>query len=288
MLELGTLNGPHGIPIYFQRMPEFVRAVSMAWVIFVGAGDDESVSEHGAYHWFEHLTLNGTKKYPKGNSQIRIPITRLGGRIGALTCKTHTKFHVKVPVRAWREGLSMITELWSQPLNSLEAAKHEREIIRQEIVRSNSDAERLSEAVIPELLWPGHPYGHRTLGSEASLDKIDLSALPIIYRAGYDRSRAVLFVIGNIDPNELQAEVAKLADTMPDNGLSERRRPVCEVPLPVWNKNGLNQIETNFSSSIIEIVFPLPFHSAWRAPACLQRRCIGHVSPWRRLLRLQD
>src|SRR3989344_2325672 len=113
MIALQKLEGPYGIPVYYQRMPEVVRSVSMAWVIFAGAADDASVGAPGLYHWFEHVPFRGTKKYPGGYQDIKGRFTRYGGAINAWTSLHATKYHAHVPVKVWPEALSVITDLFA-------------------------------------------------------------------------------------------------------------------------------------------------------------------------------
>ena len=90
MTDFQQLTGPDGIPIYFQHVP--VKSVSVYWLVFVGSADDETVGNHGIYHWFEHIPSRGTAKYPGGYRDTEARLVRHGGSAGASTDYDHTSY----------------------------------------------------------------------------------------------------------------------------------------------------------------------------------------------------
>ncbi len=254
MLAFEKLEGPFRIPIYYQRMPDIIRSVSMAWVVFAGAADDELVGAPGLYHWLEHVPFCGTKKYPLGTDEI---FTRYNGKPNARTNTLGTFYHVHVPLVVWKTALSVITDLFAQPLLREKDIEAERKIIGEEIKTRTSDSQGYAYYQFPKIIWPRHPYGHHTLGSEETLRSMNLSALRKAYELGYDRSRCALFFVGNIAKKELLAELENLSSILPDNGLSELRSPSSKGEMP-WHHGGeITVEETTFNSSIVMMLFPV-------------------------------
>ncbi len=256
MIHLKKIKGPFGIPIYHQRMPEIVKSVGMTWVMFTGAADDESVGKPGLYHWFEHIPFRGTKKYPNGYQDTKGRLTKYGGSLGGGTGMQATRYEAVVPLKIWKEGLSVVTDIFSQPLIRDVDVAAERSIIHQEIVGKLGSSREQSEYQLNGILHPGHPFGHPILGDHAGLNNMDASTLRKAYKSGYDHSRSALFVCGNISQNELLDEVDKLKLTLPDNGLSERRSFQSFGTVP-WTKEKLTVWKTSFSSSMVYLLFPL-------------------------------
>lgn len=257
MIEIERLNGPYGIPVLYQRMPDMVKSAAITWVVFTGAADDESVGKHGLYHWFEHVPFRGTMRYSGGYAATKGWATKYNGRVGAYTNMQSTVYHSFVPLSVWREALSVVTDLFAKPLVREDDVKAERDIIRQEIAGNLGQAERSAFMMnLPKVLFPGHPFGHPVVGTEETLDQMDAATLRKAYKAGYDRSRAVLFVIGNIPVSELMEELDDLKAILPDNGLSERRVPADRGTLPEWKAGEVTEIETQFASSVVLMLFP--------------------------------
>jgi len=258
MISFKKLEGPYGIPVYFQHMPDMVQSVSMSWTILVGSADDESVGAPGLYHWFEHVPFRGTKEYPGGYKEIKKPFTKNGGFINASTGQQSTNYFATVPLKIWRESLSIITDLLSQPLLTEEGINAEREIIVQEIAQRRATSRGNAFYELPAILWPDHPLGHNVLGSEETLRSMTASVMQAAHKANYDRSRCVFFIAGNIDEDELMFELKKAAAVIPDHGLSEKRVPESYGPLPAWKNGQITTIETSFKSSVIFSLFPIP------------------------------
>ncbi len=257
MLEIQTIIGPHGIPILYQRMPEMVKSVSLSWTIFTGSADDESVGKPGLYHWFEHVPFRGTVKYPGGYNATRGWATKFGGYVNAYTDQQKTTYLCSVPLIAWKQGLSVITDLFAQPIIRDLDIKAERDIIRQEIARAHGTLLGSANRKLLDKIYENHPFGHQVLGTEESLDSMDSSLLRLAHKKGYDRSRALLIIIGNIPFEEVLKELSELAEIIPDNSLTERRKPSLYTELPIWNGGKTHIIDTKFSSSVVYMLFPI-------------------------------
>ncbi|HAO65026.1 TPA: hypothetical protein DCQ44_03550 [Candidatus Taylorbacteria bacterium] len=258
MINFKKLDGPYGIPIYFQKLPDIVQSVAMEWVIFTGAADDQNVGTNGAHHWFEHAPFRGTKKFPGGYAAIIGPFTRYGGDINAHTNLVSTGYEAHVQKKQWKQALEVITDLWSQPLLEDAGINAERTIIIEEIRQSKSMAIRAAYYHLFNHIWPNHPLGHHTLGTEESLKSITPAQLRSAHKLGYDRSRASLFISGNLDEKEILAYATECFKVTPDNGLTERHAVASFGPLPALKLGEETIIETEFGSSIVIMLFPVP------------------------------
>ncbi len=256
MIDFQRLDGPDGLPIYYQRLP--VRSVSIYWLVFVGSADDESVGLPGIYHWFEHIPSRGTRKYPGGYFDTEARLVRHGGSAGAETGYTHTAYYADVPRRVWTMALDILTDMIAQPLLRVEDIEAEREIIQQEIEEWHSSPYGESMCVLPSLLWPEHALGHDQLGSRKSLRAMNPSLLQEAHARGYSRSRCVLFLVGDLDEQVVLDEVSAAIANLSAAPLSERRRPASYGPLPAWKGGCRTVYPTKHDDSAIYLLFPLP------------------------------
>lgn len=258
MITFERLDGPHGIPVYFQKLPELVNSVSLRWVMFVGSADDEDAGAPGVYHWFEHVPFRGTRKFPGGYAATQGRFSRYGGYVGAHTGHTRTAYDTFVPKRLWKEALELITDLMAQPLLGEDAIVAERQIIREELNTAVSEAQGRAMYDLPSLLWPGHPLGHDALGTEATLYAMDPALLTKAQEQAYTRSRCVLLVAGDIPRDELLDAIASCAEVIPQRPLSERRATAAYGPLPVWKEGRVTEVATSFPTSVTLFLFPVP------------------------------
>jgi predicted Zn-dependent peptidase len=256
MIDFEVLDGPGGIPIYFQSLP--VKTVSVYWLVFTGSADDDDIGAHGIYHWFEHLPSRGTERYPGGYQDTEARLVRYGGDASAETGYNYTGYSAYVPKRVWIDAFDILTDMIAAPLLREEDILGEREVIRQEIDEWYSSPYGQSLCELPGLLWPGHPLGHDQLGSHESLDSISPQLLRKAHEKGYSRSRCVLMVAGNLTKEEVLNEVAERVDRLPDLPLETRRAPIHYGPLPAWRPGETNIIETTHDDSIVYLMFPMP------------------------------
>jgi len=255
MIELKKLDGPFGIPVYHQQMPEMVRAASLGWLIFTGAADDTSIASPGLHHWFEHVPFRGTKKYPAGASDILGPFNNMNGYINAWTNHEATCYYGHVHDTQWKKALDVVTDMVANPLITDEGVEAERKVIHQEIAGSKDSAGGFARYELPGLLYPGHPFGHPVLGSEKTLAMMNAETLRRAHRLGYCRSRAVFFCVGNMSERELLDKLHGAAAELPSKAFEPRRKPYYFGPLPEWRTDTI-EIETEFEASVVMMLFP--------------------------------
>jgi len=294
MIELKKLDGPLGIPVYHQRMPDMVKSVSMGWLILTGSADDTAIGSPGLHHWFEHVPFRGTKKFPRGAADIEGPFVSMNGYVNAWTDNEATCYHGTVHDTQWRKLLAVITDMVANPLLKAESVEAERKVIHQEIIGKLGSVEGHMQYQMPKILYPGHPFGHHTLGSEESLGTMDVATLKRAHQLGYSRSRAVFICIGNMSEEELLRELEPLAEELPYNGVVSRRGPAYFGPLPAW-QSGVTEHETEFAASIVNMLFPLPSNDGQipemmtTTQMCGLLDCIfengGMTSPLKRIVR---
>ncbi len=256
MQEFKKLLGASDIPVYFQKMPDIVESVSMAWVLFTGASDDRSVGDDGLYHWFEHIPFRGTKFFPNGYADTKGKVAQFGGTSGASTTMHSTNFICSMPREFWKDGFLLISDLFGRPLITPEGVEAERQIIFEEIRKMQSSLQRIALLQLQDILWSDkHPFGRSVFGTEKSLSSMNVETLRKAFSMGYDRKRAMLVCSGNITEQELLDTLYACENILPDNDLSPISQPKYFGPLP-W-KSSITDVSTDFSSSLAQKIFPI-------------------------------
>lgn len=255
MIDFEQLEGPFGVPLYFQHLP--VNTVSVYCLMFVGSADDEVAGGHGIYHWFEHIPSRGTQKYPGGYLDTEARLVRHGGGSDAETGFTYTGFSADVPKRVWPDALDILADMIAQPLLRLDDIEAEREIILQEIDEWHSSPYSNSICNLPSILWNGHPLGHDQLGTPESLRSIDPTMLRQAHELGYSRNRCAIFVSGDIERAQLMDVVAKCFERLPDRPVTPRTQPASYGALPTWKAGETTVVETGYEDSVAYLLFPV-------------------------------
>lgn len=258
MISFQKLAGPHGIPVYFQPLPNLIKSVSIRLLVFVGAADDEFGGQPGVYHWFEHVPFRGTERFPGGYRDTANHFDHVSGKVRAHTGYQRTAYYAHVPKDQWSKALEVVVDLVFHPLLTDEGINAERTVIFEELSTFLSSAPGYAWYHAYQMLWPGHPFGHPILGSEDNLQAMDAIMLRAARETGYSRNRCVLLVAGDISENEVLHTLDLLADRLPDNNLSERRAPASYGTLPTWQNGQQHVMDTPFGSSVIFLTFSVP------------------------------
>ncbi len=257
MLKFKRLEGPCDIPVFYQHLPDTVRGTAIGLTVFTGSADDTLVGEPGIYHWFEHVPFRGTVKFPGGYLATKGPVTRVGGRVGAWTSRFCTNYWATVPTRHLGVGMDIVVDLVAQPLLTDEVIVAEREIIGQEIRESLGSANGSIGYKLGSILWGSHPIANPVLGSMESLRSMTPDSLRIARRMGYDRSRMAFFISTALSEKEVLAMLRGRFDVLPSNGLNERRTGA-SYGLLRWAQGKRTEFQTEFSSSVVKVLFELP------------------------------
>ncbi len=143
-----------------------------------------------------------------GGNVIRRSITAAGGRLGGLVLQDALEFTATAPSGALREGLTDLAEIVCRPQLADEnidwAVTRTREQQEEEPVGAVETAARQSH----ELLFAGHPYYSRCLGTPASLAVITPDRVRAAYQGYLSPSNTVVTIVGRCDPEVARAELA--------------------------------------------------------------------------------
>lgn len=137
-------------------------------------------------------------------------IARLGGRLETEVGPDATVLSVTVLARAVGPALDLLADIVLRPW--FEAGEFER--VRDErisrLIQLRDLPPAVAERAFLQLLYPGHPYGHLPLGTEAALRALTLDDVRALHRRAYVLSRATLVVAGDGE-HALVAEAAARA-----------------------------------------------------------------------------
>jgi predicted Zn-dependent peptidase len=288
MLNLLQIAGPHGVPVYYQHIPN-APIISLRWIMFVGSNDDGVIGLPGLYHWFEHVPFQGTKRFPNGYDDTFGLITAAGGMLNAGTSNDFTVFEVDVSHKDWRLAFDLLTDLVAEPLLEKAGIEAERAIVCEEWAQGQSNPGIVGYERIKAFLWPDHPCGHPIIGYRESLDEMMSEHLYAAQIAGYCRRRLVLVIVGPLSYAEMLPTLTECIERIPDRGLAERRQPACYGPMPAWPAGQKLSFDFPFTTSFAGISFPCQPRAGLEqyARQCILDGMLGTpmIGPLERILR---
>lgn len=205
------------------EMPH-TRSVSICVLVGVGSRY-ESDEEAGLSHFLEHMVFKGTKMRPEPQ-QISAAIEGVGGVINAATEHELTVYWCKVAQPYFEESLALLFDILRNSLYEPDDIEKERHVIFEELGMINDYPTYKVEALIDEMLWPGHPLGRDIGGTRESVAGITREMILDFVSAYYTPDNMVVSVAGNVSHDDVVAQVRRLSEgwqTGGDSNTGERR-----------------------------------------------------------------
>lgn len=178
----------------------------------------EEDDERGFSHFTEHMAFNGSRHFPgKGivNTLERHDI-KFGYDINAYTSHDFTVFNIS-SVDALDSGemadtcLLMLKDISMDLTFADDAIEAERKIILREWEQGNGAAERIVTRMLPVLFGPSSRYSFRMpIGTPEVIANFNPERLRAFYRKWYQPQHQSIFVVGYVDPREIERKIREI------------------------------------------------------------------------------
>ncbi len=245
--KLKLANGLSVLLIEDHKAP--VVSVQM-WVNTGSA--DETRGEEGISHFIEHLVFKGTEKY--GVGEIASSVEAAGGELNAYTSFDQTVFYVTISKQFADVGLDVIGEMMGFPRFDAGEIDNEREVVLEEIKRSNDSPGREVSRLLFSTVYKKHPYGIPVIGYDRIIRKVSRKTLLNYYTSRYVPDNMLLVVAGDFSAKAMAAQVKSVFGRLKKFKVRKVKRPreAKQTRPRLAVKKGKVE-ETNF-------------HIAWRVP----------------------
>jgi predicted Zn-dependent peptidase len=231
-----------GIRLVTEPMTD-VRSVTVG--VWVGTGSrDEDEARSGASHFLEHLLFKGTASWSAAD--IAEAVDEVGGDMNAFTTKEYTAFYIRLLSEDLPLGLDVLGAIMTDPALRPEDIEAERQVILDEILMHADEPSDLAAEQCTGAMFPDHPLGREVLGAPTSVSALDASEIRCFFDKHYRNGNLVLSAAGDLDHDQLAAEVERrfagrsggcaperLSPTAPVETLVVTRRPTEQVHLVV-------------------------------------------------------
>ena len=170
---------------------------SVATSVMVGVGSRyETPQINGISHFLEHMVFKGTKKYP--TTEDVNTIERAGGLQNAYTDIDITNYQSKALSTDWELALDINRELAIAPLLEQKHVDKERDVIIEEMKRSEDEPAVKVGETFHEMLYPGTKLGMPVIGKEKSLRACASNELKAYHDQWYTPDKIVVVLAGKI------------------------------------------------------------------------------------------
>jgi predicted Zn-dependent peptidase len=184
----------NGLTLITECMPQ-AKGVAAGFWIRAGTRH-ESLKDHGASHFLEHLLFKGTRS--RSALQLAQMIDRVGGDFNAFTTRENTCFHILMLRRDLPLALDILSDVFKYSELSTDEVEREREVILQEMTMVEENPEEMAFDVFLDQVYEGSPLGRPILGSRQSIKKMTRDQLFRFYDQHYQPKNLVVSVAGNV------------------------------------------------------------------------------------------
>ncbi len=260
---------PSGLEIVIE--PRTTAPVVALWLRLGVGALRERRGQEGAAHFLEHMLFKGSEG-PAGArgvapGEIGPLMDALGADLNAYTTHEETVVHCTLPGEHAERALELMGEMaFHCRLDPTQVAR-ERDVVLDELVRSQDDAARQLADGIARRSWGSHPYGRSVLGSAASVAAMSAPDLVAFHQRWYHPQNAHLVVVGDIDP-ALVRRVASSPRYRPagDGGRWQGSEPLPPLP-PLGRAPSFVRVGGSFEEQILELALRVPGHGHPDLPA---------------------
>jgi predicted Zn-dependent peptidase len=229
---IATTTQPNGLRIVTEDMPSVASVAIGCWVAI--GSRDESDELAGASHFLEHLIFKGTERW--ASKAISQAVEARGGEMNAFTSREHTAYYVRLPAGELDFAISLLRDVLSEPALRPTEVDAERDVILEELALAEDSPDDKVHGALAESLYPDHPMGRETLGTEASIEAMTPADIRAFRSRWYQPANVVVAAAGQLEHDTVVAALDGFLGDGAGNETPVRRAPA-GVPVPSVSVN---------------------------------------------------
>jgi zinc protease len=197
--------------------------VSVQMLYMAGARNEEA-GRTGLAHFLEHMAFRATENFP--DTQVVSAIYAVGGEWHGYTWLDQTTYFETAPA----EDLDLLLRIEADRMHRLVIPEADVEAERGAVLSELHGYENDPASVLHDLVLAAsflqHPYRNNTIGWESDVEKIDHHDLVEFYLRHYQPGNAVLAVVGDVSPRDVEKRVRELYGGFPGSAPTPPPRTV--------------------------------------------------------------
>jgi predicted Zn-dependent peptidase len=186
---------PNGLQIVGQPMPDF-ESVAVSYYVRTGSRDEPDPGIAGVSHFLEHMVFKGTKTLDW--QEITLEFNKIGAELNAFTSHESTVYYARVLGEYLERALELLSDMMYPRLAESDF-ETEKEVIINEIARSEDQPYNLAFRRMMQTYFADHPLGHDVLGSRESIRDMQVDQMRKYWEQRYAANNLVLSIAGNFN-----------------------------------------------------------------------------------------
>ena len=232
---------PNGLTILTEAM-QHMRSVSMG--VWIGTGArDEQPAENGLSHFVEHMVFKGTTT--RSAKDIARETDSIGGNLDAFTGKETVCFNIKVLDTNVPAALDILADLVLNPTFAPDDVEREQSVVLEEIKMDEDNPDYLVHEIHTAGFWKNDPLARSILGTVKTVSSFDAETVRAFHRARFTPENITISAAGNLEHEEMIAEVTRYFGQLAASGDAAVRfpAPTATPHITLRNKQSLEQVQ---------------------------------------------
>lgn len=197
-----------------------VRSIALGVWFRVGSRD-EHASEVGMSHFMEHMMFKGTQS--RSAREISEAFDRFGARQNAFTSKEVTCYYADFIDESLEGVFELIADMVTDATLDQSACELERQVVIEEIARSEDDPDDIAHELFSSLAWPHHTLGLPIAGTRESVGGFDHNKAVAFREKHYFGKNCIVAAAGNVDHEALVAYAQRFLGHLKPDGTQDER-----------------------------------------------------------------
>ncbi len=183
------------LQIVGQPMPDF-ESVAVSYYVRTGSRDEPDPSIAGVSHFLEHMVFKGTRTLDW--QEITLEFSKIGAELNAFTSHEATVYYARVLGEYLERAVELLSDMMYPRLAESDF-ETEKEVIVNEIARSEDQPYNLAYRRMVQTYFDSHPLGHDVLGTRESIRNMKVEQMRDYWNRRYGANNLILAVAGNFD-----------------------------------------------------------------------------------------
>lgn len=209
---------PCGLTIIAEQMPIDVVTLDV-WARVGSAMEPDEIN--GMAHFLEHMVFKGTERLRAGEFERRVE--ERGAVMNAATSQDYTHFYITTAPKDFEELAPLQLDLVLNPTIPEGDFEPERQVVLEEILRSEDSPQRRSYRHMIESCFERLPYRRQVLGPAAVIEQVTAQQMRDFHRQWYTPQNLTLVAVGNLP---VEAMVKTISDSIPAHFQARQSSPV--------------------------------------------------------------
>jgi len=172
----------------------------------------------GLSHILEHMLFKGTEN--RDTNQIAQHIQDQGGYINAYTSFDRTVYWIDIPAEGVITAVDILADAMMNSTLPEDEYIKEQEVIRREFAMGFDSPERTLQKLLFENAFLVHPYKYPVIGHLQVYNQLTREDVMEYYKARYVPNNMFFVVVGDVDAQEIIAQLEKSFEGVPRGALA--------------------------------------------------------------------